>query len=44
MRLGRVFFPLKKRMRRAVEWENVLILGLPIARIFCRKITVNSGI
>ena len=22
MRLGRVFFSLKKRMRRAVEWEN----------------------
>ena len=44
MRLGRVFFSLKKRMRQAVEWENVLILGLPIARIFRRKIAVNSGI
>lgn len=44
MRLGRVFFSLKKRMRRAVEWENVLILGLPIARIFRTKFAVSFGI
>ena len=45
MRLGRVFFRLKNECGEL--WSrrmNVLILGLPIARIFRRKIAVNFGI
>lgn len=45
MRLGRVFFRLKNECGKLWSGRmNVLILGLPIARIFRRKITVNSGI
>lgn len=46
MRLGRVFF-FRLKNECGKLWSgrmNVLILGLPIARIFRRKIAVNFGI
>lgn len=46
MRFGRVFF-FRLKNECGELWSgrmNVLILGLPIARIFRRKIAVNSGI